>query len=117
MGCPMAVLDKSAKAWRTEEFDGAFKAEVAALGLNGLPLQQGLSLCSMALDSNVSVVVLTKSATADIATIKAGIFYTGLVAGCNCADDPTPEEEQNEYCEVLVSLNLGNGDAEVSLLT
>ena len=45
-----------------------------------------------------------------------GIFYTGVVAGCSCADDPTPVEEQHEYCEVLIEINRATAEAVIRLL-
>ena len=48
--------------------------------------------------------------------VKAGIFYSGIIAGCSCADDPTPVDEQNEYCEVQFEINKKTAEATVALL-
>lgn len=48
---------------------------------------------------------------------RAGIFYTGVIAGCSCADDPTPVDEQNEYCDVRVDIDKQTGEATIALLT
>jgi hypothetical protein len=48
--------------------------------------------------------------------VKAGIFYTGVIAGCSCADDPTPINEQNEYCVVQFDIDRATADASVTLL-
>jgi len=48
--------------------------------------------------------------------VKAGIFYTGVIAGCSCADDPTPIDEQNEYCVVQFDIDRTTADATVTLL-
>ena len=42
--------------------------------------------------------LLSASEDAGLLRVKAGIFYTGIIAGCSCADDPTPIDELNEYC-------------------
>ena len=48
--------------------------------------------------------------------VKAGIFYTGIIAGCSCADDPTPIDELNEYCVVQLDIDLATADTTVTLL-
>ena len=48
--------------------------------------------------------------------VKAGIFYTGIIAGCSCADDPTPVDEQAEYCEVRLEINKATAATAISLL-
>jgi hypothetical protein len=48
--------------------------------------------------------------------VKAGIFYRGVIAGCSCADDPSPMDETSEYCEVLFEIDRRTGEATVSLV-
>ena len=36
-------------------------------------------------------------------------FDTSLIAGCSCADDPTPVEPQPEYCEVELQIEKATG--------
>ena len=47
--------------------------------------------------------------------VRAGIFYTGVISGCNCADDPSPVDEQNEYCVVQIDINRTTAESTVSL--
>ncbi len=49
--------------------------------------------------------------------VKAGIFYKGVIAGCNCADDPSPIDEQNEHCVVQFLIDRLTAEASVTLLT
>ncbi|MCW9023772.1 MAG: hypothetical protein OQK73_03740 [Gammaproteobacteria bacterium] len=51
----------------------------------------------------------------NLVSIKMGAFYTGIIAGCSCSDDPSPTDEVNEHCELDVKINLVNGDASVTL--
>ena len=46
----------------------------------------------------------------------AGIFYTGIIAGCSCADDPTPVNEESEYCEVQLDIDKATAETTVVLL-
>ncbi len=110
-------LKKSLSAWGTPEFNLILKMELEGLDVDQLPLQQGLSSSSFALDDNLSVIIMSSSLRTDIIAVKAGIFYSGLIAGCNCADDPSPDSnEQNEYCEIQLQIDRATGEASVSLI-
>lgn len=113
----MFYLNQSKDAWGSADFSQVFKREVAMLNHSALPLQQGLTQSSYVSDEPVSAVVLNTSIHLSLIHIKAGIFYTGIIAGCSCADDPTPQDMQNEYCELLFAIHQDTGEAEVSLLS
>lgn len=81
-----------------------------------LPLQQGLSLSSYVGKSPVSAIILNTTEKTDSIQIKTGIFYTGIIAGCSCSDDPSPTDEQNEYCEVQFTINKDTAETTVTLL-
>ncbi|MDP3483627.1 MAG: hypothetical protein Q8S05_10010, partial [Sulfuricella sp.] len=93
----MIRLTKSLNAWGTADFEGILKTEIEQLDAEQLPLQQGLSTSSYALDDKLNVRIISVSEEANLIRAKVGIFYSGIIAGCSCADDPTPVEEQNEY--------------------
>jgi hypothetical protein len=103
-------------AWGTPDFEDTLKAEIEQLGAEQLPLQQGLSTSSYALDDKLNVRIISISEEANLICAKVGIFYSGITPGCNCADDPTPVEEQTEYCVVQLELNKTTADATATLL-
>jgi len=103
-------------AWGTPEFESVLKQEIGQLKAGQLPLQQGLSTTSYATDSPFEAVILGASEVDGVIRAKAGIFYQGIIAGCSCADDPTPVNEENEYCELLFEINRKTGKATVALL-
>lgn len=111
----MIQLPETLKAWGTPDFRTVLKRELEALQPGDLPLQQGLSLSSYALDSPVTAVLIGAEALPDRLHIRAGLFYQGIIAGCNCADDPTPVEAQNEYCEVWLDLDRITAAASIRL--
>lgn len=113
----MINLKKSMDAWGTPEFTPTLKSELESMGTEQLPLQQGLSTSSVALDDNVKVTILDTAEQADHLEVKVGIFYSGIIAGCSCVDDPTPTSEQTEYCEVQLRIKRNSGDTEVTLLS
>ncbi len=112
----MIKLTLSLQAWNTNTFNSVLKREICALDANSLPLQQGLKHSSFANDGNLSATILTAEDSNDSILVKAGLFYTGIIAGCNCADDPTPVDENNEYCEVLICINKKTAETTVSLI-
>ena len=82
-----------------------------------LPLQQGLQNSSYAISDKLSIIVLeTKEEATDI-IVKAGLLYNGIIAGCSCADDPTPTDETNEYCDVLFHINKQTAETTVTLVS
>ncbi len=97
-------------------FREIFKQETEQLDPALLPLQQGLATSSHVADSSFSVLLLTSEETPDCVRVKAGIAYAGIIAGCSCADDPTPIAEQAEYCEVWFEISKTTAEANISLL-
>jgi hypothetical protein len=112
----MLQLTRSANAWGTPVFEAVFKRELQQHGADCLPLQQGLSASSVALDGTIDVMIKRVSDDAGAIRVKAGIFYAGIIAGCSCADDPTPVSENTEYCEVQVVIDKATAAASITLL-
>ncbi|VAW72793.1 hypothetical protein MNBD_GAMMA13-720 [hydrothermal vent metagenome] len=86
----MIQLRNALSTWGTPEFNASLKAELENLGVDQLPLQQGLTYSSFALDKDLSVIIMSSAQNTDTLSVKAGIFYSGVIAGCSCADDPSP---------------------------
>jgi hypothetical protein len=112
----MIRLTKTINAWGTPGFEDTLKGEVEQLDADQLPLQQALSTSSHVTDSQRTVTIIRASDDEDLIHIKAGIFYSGIIAGCSCADDPTPIDEQNEYCVVQIEINKQTAEATITLL-
>ena len=113
----MIRLTKTLDAWGTPGFKDILKREIEQMQAGQLPLQQGLSTGSYAIDSNLQAMIIGVSETAGCIRVKAGIFYSGIIAGCSCADDPTPVNEESEYCVVLLEINKLTAETTVALLT
>ena len=112
----MIRLMRSASAWGTPEFERTLKAEIEQLDPGQLPLQQGLASSSYAVGNSFSVRIIAVSESGGFLRVRAGIFYAGVIAGCSCADDPTPVDELSEYCEVRIEMDKKTGAAVVTLL-
>lgn len=111
----MLRLDKSLGAWGTPDFDSVFKAETSQMGRH-LPLQQGLSKSSYVSDDSIAVVFLSAEERAQTIRVRAGIFYEGVIAGCSCADDPTPMNKMTEHCVVQFDIDKQTAQTLVALL-
>jgi len=112
----MIALTSSLSAWNTAAFPDILKQEVSALGITSLPLQQGLKYSSVALADRLSVSILKTSENADSIFASAGLFYTGIIPGCSCADDPTPIDESNEYCEISIRIDKTTAETTITLI-
>ncbi|MGC2165872.1 MAG: hypothetical protein WA632_07660 [Gallionella sp.] len=113
----MPTLAGTLHAWGTPQFKDVAKREIEAFGRNDLPLQQGLSLGNHVTDDRIAVSINSATATDTFLQIRAGVFYQSLIAGCSCADDPTPISNNNEYCEIQLDIDKTTSIATVTLLS
>lgn len=112
----MFTLPDSLAAFGSDAFQTILKRELEALSAEQLPLQQGLEHSSYVSGDNFSVVVIGLAEEIEAITVKVAIFYAGVIAGCNCADDPTPMDETPEQCEIALRINRVTAETTVSLL-
>lgn len=109
------MLRKSPAAWGSEEFKSIFTHEILQLGLDALPLQQALNSGSYALADDIKIMLNHTDTQGDILIVRAGIFYNSVIAGCNCADDPSAVDTQSEYCEVEFLINRHTAETDIRL--
>lgn len=102
-------------AWPDAEAKLLLKQAIEGLEERQLPLQKGLSFSSVPSDEPWTAVVLSLQAVGDELVGKASVFYSGLIAGCACDDDPTPQETIPENCEIEVTIDRETGAATVAL--
>jgi hypothetical protein len=109
-------LHESLAAWGTAGFADALKRELQRHGAATLPLQQALSRSSAVAGDDIEVMIIGADDDAQSIRARVGVFYSGIVAGCSCADDPTPVVPENEYCELIVTIDrrTANATAEVA---
>ena len=113
----MIRLTEALDAWGTPDFADILKQEITHLDADRLPLQQGLSTSSYVVDNKLDVMIISVSEEEGFIRVKAGIFYAGIIAGCSCADDPTPVDEISEYCEVQLDISKTTAETTVALVT
>ena len=112
----MFYLPLSLQAFDSPTFNAVLKQEVCALDAALLPLQQGLQNSSYAISDKLSITVLNAKQDDKSITVKAGLLYNGIIAGCSCSDDPKPTDETNEYCDVLFYIDKHTAETTVTLI-
>ena len=112
----MLKLVNSLQAWGTADFNAVLKQEIALMGADHLPLQQGLSVGNYVLDTPVTVLINRIDEHEKTIRVIAGIFFQSIIGGCSCADDPTPVSEINEYCEIQLDIDRSSALTAVTLL-
>ncbi|NWF38496.1 hypothetical protein F3F96_05055 [Mariprofundus sp. NF] len=112
----MTQFTQAISAWGTADFKAVLMREIEGLSANELPLQQGLTTGSHALDDDIQAMILNVQETESSIRVKAGIFYKAIIAGCSCSDDPTPIDECNEHCEVMIEIDKKSAEATITLL-
>lgn len=113
----MTQLTTVLNAWGSPAFEPTLKQVIEQLDVDLLPLQQGLSQSSYTDGANRSVMIMNVADEAGFIRVKTGIFYSGIIPGCSCADDPTPMSELTEYCEVQFDIDKITAETTVTLLT
>ena len=111
----MIRLDRALKAWGRPAFEATLKQQIEQLDAEQLPLQQGMSAGSYALAEPVTATILSATELEHVIRVKAGIFFSSVIAGCSCADDPTPVDKMVEYCEVLLDIDKASAVTTVTL--
>ncbi|MCB1871741.1 MAG: hypothetical protein KDI49_07015 [Gammaproteobacteria bacterium] len=109
----MIRLPKVLDAWQTPAFKEVFEQEVGALDRSLLPLQPGLSHGSHIADEAIGVMLLSAVDAGSSVQVRAGIFFSSIIAGCSCADDPTPVDRNSEYCELQFDIDKRSADTQV----
>lgn len=108
----MAIrLPDSLRDWNTERFSRSFKREIQGLPPGTLPLQARGMQNGLVDDADLSLVILQSRETEEWLEIKTGVFFSEIIGGCSCGDEPAAE---NAYCEILVSIS--KTSAETSFL-
>ncbi|MGF1645028.1 MAG: hypothetical protein ACFCUJ_15425 [Thiotrichales bacterium] len=112
----MIRLNASLRAWGSPEFPEALRSELEQLDPTALPLQRGVSRGSYVADTPVRVMVISTHATETEIQASVGLFFASVIAGCSCADDPTPIDTLSEYCEVRVAIDRTSAEARMTLV-
>jgi hypothetical protein len=106
----MPRLTDALSAWETDRFPEALKRELLALGPGALPLHLGTSQGGIVDDSALEATVLDFAAEGSRIAVRVGVFFTEIVGGCSCGDEPMPA---HAYCELRIRIDKATGEARI----
>jgi len=111
----MINLKEVVRSWGQPDFKPQLKAAIERLSIDDLPLLQAMSNGNQILEQPPFAMVNAVGEEGGRIIADVGIFFACLDAGNCCADDPTPVEPHDEYCELRLSIDPETGDTEVVL--
>lgn len=91
----------------------ALKHELENLPAGTLPLEKGTNRGGFVDDSDISVTVINVKQDERSIQARVGVFFTEIIAGCGCGDDPMPE---NAFCEMLINIDRATFAAEFEVI-
>ena len=94
-------------------FEKVLKHELENQPAGTLPLEKGTNRGGFVDDSDISVTVINVKQDEHSIQARVGVFFTEIVAGCGCGDDPMPE---NAFCEMLISIDRTTCAAEFEVI-
>lgn len=112
----MFQFTNSLNSWGTTDFTSALKAELESLDADALQLQRGLSHSSYVAGDDFEVMIISVCEAGGVIRARVGVFYSGVISGCSCDNDPTPNGKYSEYCELQVDIDRTTAAARVALL-
>lgn len=101
----MIQLEQTRRAWETGAREAVLKAELEGMDAAALPLQQALARGSQVAPEPFRVLVMETGVEEDWLRARVGIFFTGIVGGCQCDDEPGPPETLPEFAELEIWLD------------
>jgi hypothetical protein len=99
-------------AWGAAGFQTVLKRELESHAA-ALPLQQCVAMGGVADASNLAVSVFSAREDEQTIHVEVGVFFTEIVAGCNCGDDPV---ELHAYCVMRVSIDKTSARTRIEVL-
>ncbi|HIB28239.1 MAG TPA: hypothetical protein EYO47_03070 [Candidatus Thioglobus sp.] len=106
------VFNQALDSWDTDDFARVFKQTFNALSLKDLPLMDCCTHSGVIDEASIESTILTSSATQKTISLKIGVFFSEILSGCACSDDPSQAMIlENSYCELLVEIN--RSDAQI----
>ena len=92
------------------------KDEIQHLDMKSLPLQDGLSQTSYVSADKIDAVILKVTEAEATIIAETGIFYSGIIAGSCCSDDPTPVADLPEYCDMEFKIDKKTAETKASII-
>ena len=99
--------------WDTPRFEQSLKHALEQLAPADLPLSRAGNAGGLIEDNRLVVTVISTDAALQAIHVRLGIFFSELVGGCSCGDEPF---SQPVYCELQVSIDRQTAEASFEML-
>lgn len=99
--------------WGTPRFEQTLKHTLEQLAPADLPLSRARNAGGLIEDTRLAVTVISTDAALQAIHVRLGIFFSELVGGCSCGDEPY---SQPVYCQLQVSIDRQTAEASFELL-
>ncbi|MGV6818318.1 MAG: hypothetical protein ACWA44_13755 [Thiotrichales bacterium] len=99
-----------------EMFEQELLRVLMELGVDGLNLQTALRHGGYALADTLQLSILSRSCDEHGIELRVSAFFDSVIAGCSCADDPTPLDTVSEHCVLNVTLDKQRHDLRVEVV-
>lgn len=109
----MPTLPNTRHSYTSDDGAQVLKAELESLPPGSLPLHLATTQGGRVDDRDITVTVFTASDSNDSIRAHIGVFFTEVVGGCNCHDDPI---EVNAYGELRVTIDKASAEARFEVL-
>ena len=112
----MLYLPRTLQAWDQDAFIDTLTEELNQLEARALPVHECLSQGSHVIEDNdYKFMLLRRSGNEQTVELTIGVFFNSIIAGCACADDPTPADTTSEYGELQIRIHKQTAAAEISV--
>jgi len=101
---------KALRAWKSDAFGPTLKGEIEAMTADTLPLHAGTSQGGLVDDGKLAATVLTVADDERFIVADVGIFFSEIVGGCSCGDEP---ESINAYCRMRIRIDKTTAEARI----
>jgi hypothetical protein len=109
----MTRLPESLRAWNTDAFARSLKAELEGMNLEDLPLDAGTSHGGFIGEDPITATLLNYSDEGRSILADVGVFFTEILAGCSCGDEP---ESIHAYCRMRLRIDKSTAEAKIRVI-
>jgi len=97
----MPRLPRARTAWGSPAFASTLKSEIEALPAGSLPLDGATTQGGRVGEQGITVTVLQAEDAGHAIHARVGVFFTEVVGGCSCGEEPMPVQA---HCELQVEI-------------
>ena len=106
------AIDRCLAAQDTADLEYGLGELIDALPPGELPLQSCCTQGGIVDETERTISLLSVQHTDESIQARIGVFFTEVVGGCNCHDDPV---RHHAYCVVQIRINRRDANIEIAL--